>query len=371
MNSRVKLGRIGGIPIGLNSSWFLVFGLLTWSLASGFFPETYADLPTAAYWLLGGLTSLLFFGSVLVHELAHAFFALRNGTPVRGITLFFFGGVAQIEGEPRSAGAEFRMAIAGPLASLALALSFGGLWLINQNVPYLALPSIWLAQINLTLAVFNLIPGFPLDGGRVLRALVWRVTGSLDKATRIATSAGQLVALGLISLGVFNMLGGFLANGLWLIFIGLFLKNAAASSQAQSNLEQTLRGVTVGQVMEREYPQVPGLLPVSQLVEDQVLNDGHSWFFVTENGEPRGLLSLRDIKAIPQRKWRYLTAGDVMIPLEHLIRVAPDVELVEALRLMDAANVAQAPVVEEDKTVGALSREQVLRYLRLRAELGV
>jgi Zn-dependent protease len=356
MEARVKLGRIWGIPIGLHPSWFLIFGLVTWSLALGFFPQEYPDLPTAAYWLLGIVTSLLFFGSVLVHELGHALLALRNRIPVRSITLFIFGGVAQIEQEPSSPGAEFRVAVAGPLASLGLFFIFGGLWLVDQGVSVLAAPSIWLARINFMLAAFNMIPGFPLDGGRVLRALLWRFTGSFHRATRVAASAGQLVALGFIGLGVFSIFGGALYNGVWLAFIGWFLQNAAASSQASSNMQESLRGITVGQVMSRNCSKVPSLLPLSQLVEEQVLNGAQRCFFVSDNGHLRGLLTLREISAVP---------------LERLSRVEPDTELMTALQMMDGANVAQVPVVEGDEVVGTLSREQVLHYVRLRAELGV
>jgi Zn-dependent protease len=344
---------------------------VTWSLALGFFPQEYPDLPTAAYWLLGIVTSLLFFGSVLVHELGHALLALRNRIPVRSITLFIFGGVAQIEQEPSSPGAEFRVAVAGPLASLGLFFIFGGLWLVDQGVSVLAAPSIWLARINFMLAAFNMIPGFPLDGGRVLRALLWRFTGSFHRATRVAASAGQLVALGFIGLGVFSIFGGALYNGVWLAFIGWFLQNAAASSQASSNMQESLRGITVGQVMSRNCSKVPSLLPLSQLVEEQVLNGAQRCFFVSDNGHLRGLLTLREISAVPRRKWGFVTAEQAMVPFERLSRVEPDTELMTALQMMDGANVAQVPVVEGDEVVGTLSREQVLHYVRLRAELGV
>jgi Zn-dependent protease/CBS domain-containing protein len=371
METRVELGKIWGIPIGLHPSWFLIFGLLTWSLAMGYFPEEYPALSSAAHWLLGGLTSLLFFGSVLVHELGHSLIALRNSIPVRRITLFIFGGVAQIEKEPNSPGAEFRIAIAGPLASLTLAILFEALYLLDQSIPYLAAPSIYLARINFLLAAFNMIPGFPLDGGRVLRALVWRFTGSFHRATRVAGSTGQLVALGFIGVGVYTIFDGALFNGLWLAFIGWFLQNAAASNLAAANIQQSLHGITVSQVMSRECTRVPSLLPLSQLVEEQVLNGAQRCFFVADNGQLRGLLTLHEITAVPQRKWGFTTAEQVMVPFGRLARVAPDTELMQALQMMDNINVNQLPVVEEENIVGTLSREQVLRYIRLRAELGI
>jgi len=371
MEARVELGRIWGIPIGLHPSWFLIFGLLTWSLAMGYFPEESPALSPAAHLLLGGLTSLLFFGSVLAHELGHSLIALRNSIPVRRITLFIFGGVAQIEKEPSSPGVEFRIAIAGPLASLALAILFETVYLLDQSIPYLAAPSIYLARINFLLAAFNMIPGFPLDGGRVLRALVWRFTGSFHRATKAASSTGQLVALGFVGVGVYTIFNGGLFNGLWLAFIGWFLQNAAASSLAASNMQQSLRGITVGQVMSRECARVPSLLPLSQLVAERVLNGAQRCFFVFDNGHLRGLLTLREITAVPQRKWGFTTAEQIMVPLERLTRVGPDTDLMEALQMMDSANVNQVPVVDEGDVVGTLSREQVLHYIRLRAELGV
>ncbi len=370
MAATVKLGRIWGIPIGLHFSWFFIFGLVTWSLAAGFFPEEYPGLPTAAYWFLGAVTSLLFFGSVLVHELAHALVALRNKLPVRAINLFIFGGVAELTQEPRSAGAEFRIAIAGPLASLALAALFGGLWLLDHQIPYLAAPSIWLARINLLLALFNMIPGFPLDGGRILRAVVWAYSDNLRQATQVATVSGQVVAFGFISIGLYLVLVGNFFNGLWFVLIGWFLQNAAAASLTYSNLQESLRGVTVSQAMQRNLPQVPGLLPLSRLVEENVLREGRDSFIVADNGNTRGLLTLGDISAIPARQRRHLTTQQAMVPLERLVKVEPETEVLTALQLMEEAKVKQVPVVKDNRVLGLLSRDGVFNHLRLRSELG-
>lgn len=374
MEANVKLGRIWGIPIGLHASWFLIFGLITWSLASGYFPLEYPMLSAPAHWLLGAATSLLFFGSVLAHELGHSFVALRNQIPVRGVTLFIFGGVAQIGREPRTPGAEFKIAVAGPLTSLGLAILFGGVWMLDQHIPYLAAPSLWLMRINFMLALFNMIPGFPLDGGRVLRAVVWRLTKSFHRATQTAAFAGQLVAFGFIGWGILTVLGGNFFNGLWLVFIGWFLQNAAAASYGQANLQQSLRGVTVAQVMTRDCAQVSGQMPLNQLIEERILTGGQRCFFVTDaahGGRFRGMLTLRDLSAVPPASRSQLTAEQAMLPLERTVRVEPDAELLAALQKMDDANVAQVPVVERDQIVGMLSREQVLHYIRARAELGI
>lgn len=371
MEANVKLGRIWGIPIGLHWSWFLVFVLVTSSLAAGYFPAEYPALSVSAYWLLGALTSILFFGSVLIHELAHAYLALRNRIPVKAITLFIFGGVAQISREPDTAGGEFRIAIAGPLASLALAVVFGALWMLDQAIPYLAAPSIWLARINLILAVFNMIPAFPLDGGRVLRALIWQFTGSPYRATRIATTMGQLAAFGFMGLGAFTVLSGNFFNGLWFVFIGWFLQNAATAAWTQTSMQESLRGVRVGQVMSPGHPRVPSWLPLTQLIEERVLaGSGQRTFFVSDNGHPSGILTLRDVTSVPRTNWAEITAEQVMVPFDQLVHVHADTELIDALRMMDDADVAQLPVVEDGDVVGVLSREQVLHYIRVRAELG-
>jgi Zn-dependent protease len=371
MHASVKLGRIWGIPIGLHTSWFLIFGLVAWSLATGYFPDEFPDLSLPAYWVLGAVTSILLFGSVLVHELGHAYLARREGIPVNSITLFIFGGVAQISREPQSPGAEFRIAIAGPLTSLALAVGFGALWLVDQPVSMLAAPSLWLARINFALAAFNMIPGFPLDGGRVLRAIVWAVTGSYLRATRVASFTGQLAAFGFIGVGVFTIFGGNFFNGIWLAFIGWFLQNAAAASYAQANMQQSLSGVTALEAMTRDCVRVPSDLSLQELVERQILVGGQRCFFVADNGALEGMLTLTDVTQTPRSSWQTVTTGQTMRRREELVSVLPDTELLSALQAMDDANVNQVPVMDGEDLLGVLSREQVLRYVRLRAQLGL
>jgi Zn-dependent protease len=371
MTSSIKLGHIWDIPIGLHASWFLIFGVLTWSFASGFFPAEYPNLPTLAYWLLAVATSVLFFGSVFLHELGHTYVAVRNQIPVRGITLFLFGGVALLAHEPRTPGAEFRIAIAGPLVSLGLAITFGGSWFLDQHLPYLAAPSMWLARTNFVLAVFNMIPGFPLDGGRVLRALIWKLSGSLHRATQTASVTGQLAAFGFLMWGALIILNGNFFNGLWIMLIGWFLQNAAAASYTQTNMSQSLRDMKVAQVMTHDYPTAPGNIVLQQLVEEQVLTRARRTFFISDNGHPRGVLTLREVAAVPRENWQHITAEQAMTPWERVVQVQLDMDLFSALQTMDEANVAQAPVVKGEKIVGMLSREQILHYIRVRAELGI
>jgi Zn-dependent protease len=372
MENSFKVIRIWNIPIGVHPTWFLIFGLFTFSLATSLMPTEYPQLSSGMHWALGLATSLVFFLSVLAHELGHAYLALRNKVPVKGISLFFFGGVAQITEEPRTPGMEFKIAIAGPLVSLALALFFQLTYLLDAQIPFLAAPSEYLARINLMLALFNMIPGFPLDGGRVLRSIVWKVSGDFKRSTWIAARVGQLVAFGFIGFGIYSALTAGLVNGLWLGFIGWFLLNAASSAYMQTTLQNKLEGVTVAQVMQRNYPIVPGNMTLDRLVQEQVMTQGQQVFVVNgfEPDRRSGILTLNDIKRQPAQKWRFLTTEQAMVPWECLAQVSPDTPLLEALKKMEESGLIQVPVVNGSRVEGLVSREQVLNYLRLRTELG-
>jgi len=371
MRGSLTLGRVLGIPIRLHSSWFLVAALVTWSLAGGYFPQEYPGWAAATYWVVGAVTAVLFFASVLLHELGHSVLALREKVPVRSITLFIFGGVAQISREPPTAGAEFRIAIAGPLTSLALAGLSGLLRSVVPGDAVLAAPAAYLARINLGLALFNLIPGFPLDGGRVLRSVLWGLGASFRGATRWASWAGRGVAFLFILAGVGQMfLGGFL-NGLWIAFIGWFLNNAAESSYQQVVLRDMLAGVTAKDVMSEQCVTVPSDLRLNRLVEDHVLSAGHRCFFIAEGGDLEGLITLHNIKAVPRGRRDEFTAGQVMTPVDALFRAGPDEDLLTLLQRMDEADVNQVPVMDNGHLLGVITREHLLRYMRLRSELGV
>lgn len=371
MQSRVEVVEIWGIPIRVHFSWLLVFGLVTWSLAAGYFPHEYPGWAARTYWTIGATTALIFFASILVHELGHSWVALRNGIPIRGITLFVFGGVAQIAREPGAPGVELRIAIAGPLTSFALAGLFAGVWLLVRDIAILAAPAIWLARINSMVAAFNLIPGFPLDGGRLLRALVWRFTGSLRRASEAASFIGQLVAFGFIGWGILTILGGDVIGGMWITLIGWFLQNAAAASHGEATVREMLRGVTVAQAMTRDCRRLERASSLDQVVHEEVLGAGRRCFVVTEDGRLIGLLTLHEIKAIPKERWAVVTVGEVMTPADKVTAVDPKTDLLGALEKMDDANVAQMPVIESGKLLGMIGREQVLHYVRVRAELGL
>lgn len=368
---RLTIAWIWGIPISVHMSWLLIFGLLSASLAAGYFPAHQPMWGAATRWVLGTLTALAFFASVLLHELGHARIALRHGIPIRGITLFVFGGIAQMGREPGSPGAELRIAVAGPLTSLALAASFGLLAVASRSVPLVAVPALWLAGINFVVAVFNLLPGFPLDGGRVFRAAVWAATGSFERANRAASRAGEIVALALIAIGVVRALGGDVVGGIWIALIGWFLQNSAAGGRAEAALRELLRGVTVRQAMGHECPSIAPDLTLDRLVHEHVLAAGRRCFGVAEDGKLRGLLTLHEVKAVPRDQWGRVRVTEVMRRIQDLATVTPDEDLLRALERLDDAKVAQMPVMADGRWLGMLDREDILHYMRVRSELGV
>ncbi len=371
MRGSVGLGKVLGIPIRLHVSWFLIAILITWSLAVGYFPQANPGWETATYWIVGGVASFLFFGSVLLHELGHSVLALREKVPVKSITLFFFGGVAQIGREPPTAGAEFRIAIAGPVTSLGLAALFGGLGTALVDFPVLSAPLSYLARINLLLALFNMIPGFPLDGGRVLRAVLWAWRSNYVEATRWAARGGQLVAFGFIGWGVLQFFFGGGFNGLWLAFIGWYLNGAAQSSFQQVQLQQALSGVKARNIeLDRCLP-VSGDLRLERLVEDHVLREGQRCFYVTDSDES-GLITLEDIRALARRRREDgLTAGQIMKPVLTSIAATPDDDVWKLVQRMGEDELGQVPVIEDGRVLGLLTREGLMNHLRLTAELAM
>jgi Zn-dependent protease len=365
----IALGRIFNIPIGLDYSWFLIFGLVTWSLAASYFPAEFPNWPAAEYWIVGAVTSVLFFASVLLHELGHSVIALRYKIPVRSITLFIFGGIAQIASEPPSATAEFWIAIAGPLVSFCLAGVFAVLQLAATGLePVLALAK-YLAYINGALGFFNLIPGFPLDGGRVFRAVVWGVSHNFQRATRIAAALGRGIAFLFIGWGVWQIFTGNLFNGLWTAFIGLFLESAANAQMAQQHLHALLEGHTVAQAMSRNYALIPGELSLQQLAEEHILGTGRRFFVVERGSQPIGLLTITNLNQVPRPEWASTSAAQAMTPVEKFHVLKSDTELAQAFEEMNMEGINQLPVVSDGQVQGILSRESVMSFLSTLQEL--
>jgi Zn-dependent protease len=360
-----------GIPIGLDFSWFLVFALLTWILATSYYPAEFKGWRPPLYWATGAATAILLFASVLLHELGHAFVALRYRISVRSITLFIFGGVAQIGAEPPSARAEFLIAIAGPAVSLALALLFSAVQPAIAAIQPLWGMAKYLAYMNFALALFNLIPGFPLDGGRVFRAFLWAVTKNMRQATLIAANAGRLFGFLFIIGGVWRMFSGDFGGGLWIAFIGWFLDNAASAQVHQTVFQGLLTGHWVSQAMSTRSVTVPSDITLQQLVDEHVLGTGRRCFLVSRGESTVGLITLHQVKKVPRASWANTTTAQVMLVLDQIKRIGPTTELWVALQQMDRDGVNQLPVMTGSEVLGMLSREDVVTYLRTVQEVGV
>jgi len=372
MRGTWRIAKIFGIDVNIDSSWLIVFVLITWTLAGSYFPDQYPGWDSWLYWTVGVTTSVLFFASVLAHELAHSLVAIGQGEKVRSITLFIFGGVAQITEEPDRALKEFFMALVGPLSSLAIALAFGILWLVvrgfSESVGALAR---YLAMINASVAFFNLIPGFPLDGGRVLRALIWGISGNLRMATRVASWFGQGIALLFMLWGVLQVFSGAFINGLWIAFIGWFLRNASISGYRQVVIRDMLQDVRVGDLMSRDFEAVSPALTIQQLVDDYVLRRRDHAYPVADGDRLRGIICLHDVRAVPRQQWTSTLVGEVMTPWEKLATVSVEDDGNTVLTSMNTHNVGQLPVVEGDRLMGMLRRGDVIRFMQLRGELGI
>ncbi len=360
----IPLGRILGIQIDLDYSWFVIFALLTWMLAGSYFPAEFKDWPPFLYWVMGALTAIMFFVSVLLHELGHSVVALRYKIPVRSITLFLFGGVAEIGAEPPSAISEFFIACAGPLVSLILAVLFYTVQPLASGIePLLGLTK-YLAYINLALALFNLIPGYPLDGGRVFRAIVWAITGNMRRATLIAANTGRFFAFLFILAGVWQIMNGGLTGGLWIAFIGWFLDNAASAQLQQVEVRDLLAGHKVSEVMSTHCASVPANLTLQDLVDEHILGSGQHCFLVNRGDDTVGLITLQRIKEVPRPEWETTRAGEVMLPLEQSMSIDPDTGLWTALEKLDRDGVNQLPVIRDRHVIGMLGREDVISFLR-------
>jgi len=370
MPGSLRLGKIAGIDIYAHLSWFVILVLLTWSLASGWFAQLFPGWATTTYWIVAFISALLLFGCVLVHELAHALVAQASGLTVRNITLFIFGGVAHVEEDMKRPGVEFRVAIAGPIASFLLAgVAFLLVLPLRGSGASAEAALDYLAVANFLLGAFNLLPGFPLDGGRVLRSIIWKATGNFKKATRIASSVGQAFAYVFILLGIIGFFTGNFFNGLWVVFIGWFLLSAAQTASTQVELQSALQGVSVGQVMGPRPFVVPANISVQKLVDRYFLPLGLHSAPVTQGEYLAGLITLSDIARVARERWSYTPVGHVMRGLQQVYVATPEQPLQEVFQMMGAQSINQVPVVEDGRLVGLLSREAIIRYLQVRQSL--
>ena len=371
MGSSIKLGRVFGIEIGIHWSWIFIFAIVTWSFATSIFGEFYPEWTDAQRWIGGAFVALIFFLSVLAHELSHAVVSNRNGLPVKTITLFVFGGVANLTKEPESPGLEFRIAIVGPAMSLTIGALFAALWFavrpLNDGIAGICAN---LAVINASLAVFNMLPGFPLDGGRVFRSIVWHRNKNRLRATRTAARAGEWIAYGIMGIGVLYTVLGSPVNGIWFLLIGLFLRSASAASYQQLVVETTLAGIPVRDVMQTAVASVPPDLSVEELVQEHVLRRNARCFAVIAAGDFAGLVTLSDIRKLPRDQWPTTSVYRAMTPASRLHSVGPEESLAKVLQMMAMFDVNQLPVIYGRELVGMLNRADVLRFIQVRQEIG-
>ena len=360
-----KIGTIMGIPIRVHFTWFIVFGLITWSLSTFYFPKAAPDLPAVSYWIKGALAALLLFASVAFHELAHSIVARKYKLSIESITLFIFGGLAQIKGEPPHPKAEIRIAIAGPLSSFLLSALFYLLY-INTVGGARALFS-YLAQVNFIIGAFNLIPGFPMDGGRVLRAAIWSKTKNFFYATQKASSIGRNIALFFIFFGIFSLFTG-MSGALWLLLIGWFLYTAAQSSYQHSTLQESLSGIKVRDIMVKDIMTVSSSLTIDEAVNDYFLRYGYGGFPVIEDEKFLGIVTLKEIKDVPRENWSRVKVSDVFVPHNTRWEVASEEDAMKALELMITEDKGRIVVIKNEGIIGLITRNGIARYVQIRGK---
>lgn len=367
-----EIFRLAGFPVRLDLSWFLVVVLIAWSLAKGAFPEHYGELSNSTHWAMGFAGALGLFISILLHELGHALLAKRLGLPIRGITLFIFGGVAEMGREPPSARVECLVAIAGPIVTLLLVGIFSALAFLGGETGWPDAPVgvLWyLAFVNAVVLAFNLIPAFPLDGGRVLRSYLWDRTGNLRRATRITSSIGSAFGLVLIALGVFAFLTGNLIAGLWYAFIGMFLRGAAQMSYRQVLVRRALEGEPISRFMKTDVRAVPPTLSVADFVEAFVLTTQHKLYPVMEEDRLVGCVTVADVHRIPREEWKDRTVADLATPCGPANTIAPDVDAVQGLSRMSGQGASRLVVAEGNRLHGIITLRDLLEFIALKVEL--
>jgi len=359
----LKIATIMGIPIRVHFSWLIVFGIITWSLSTFYFPKAAPSLTVRSYWISGAVAALLLFVSVAIHELSHSFIARRYKVPISGITLFIFGGISHMKSEPSGPRAEFNIAIAGPLSSFFLSAVFFAVYRMAVNEIVGAL-FYYLVQLNLMLGLFNLIPGFPMDGGRVVRAYVWNKTKDFFYATRKAARYGQKSALLITFFGFFLIIAG-MSGGLWLMLVGWFLYNSAHASYQQVSLQESLSGVKVKDIMVRDIITVAAGLSLDEAVNDYFLRYGYGGFPVVERERFLGFISLKEIRGIPRVLWKDKKAADVFVPYDKSWEIDQNSDAMKALELMINQDRGRLAVVKDGSITGLITRNGIAKYMQI------
>jgi Zn-dependent protease/sulfur carrier protein ThiS len=370
--NRVKLFNLLGFPIYVDATWLILAVLITWSLAQGLFPNYFPDLPPVTYWLMGAAGALGLFVSIVLHELGHSIVARSYGISIRGITLFLFGGVAEMEEEPRNARSEFFMAIAGPIMSLVLAvLFFVGqivLMTLNGNTPVSGVIG-YLALLNVILAVFNMVPAFPLDGGRVLRATLWAIRDDLRWATRISSGIGTFFGTGLIVLGVFAFIGGDFVGGLWWCLIGMFMRGASQMSYRQLLMRRALEGEPLAKFMHSTPVAVDSQTTIAELVENYIYRQHYKMFPVVDDGRLVGCVTTREVKDVPREEWETKRVSDILQPCGKDNTVSAREDAMRTLMRMNQTGNSRFLVTEGDRLVGVVTLKDLLKFLSLKMDL--
>jgi Zn-dependent protease/predicted transcriptional regulator len=369
---RIKLFKILGFEVGIDLSWIILAFLIAWSLSVGLFPVQFKGLSTGTYWLMGIIGAVGLFLSIIFHELSHSLVARRYGMPMKGITLFIFGGVAEMSDEPTSPKAEFMMAVVGPISSIAIGLVCYGVYTLGKQGGWMQpITGVvgYLAMINGILAAFNLIPAFPLDGGRLLRSILWGIKGNIRWATRVASSIGSGFGILLIVLAVFQLFRGNFIGAMWWFLIGMFLRGAAKASYQQLMMRNALQGEPVSRFMNTDPVTVPPSLSVKDLVEDYVYRYHFKMFPVVNDGKLLGCVSTKEVKEVPHEQWGQKRIGELAADCTIDNTVKPDTDAVEALALMNRTGISRLMVTEGDRLVGIITLKDLLRFLSLRVEL--
>ncbi len=359
----LKIATIMGIPIRIHFSWLIIFGLITWSLSSFYFPTRAPQLPSGSYLVYGAVAAILLFASVAFHELSHSFFALRHKLSIVGITLFIFGGVAQMKGEPPDPRAEFRIAIAGPLSSFFLSMVFAIAYIFTKSDITKALFA-YLSQLNFILGIFNLIPGFPMDGGRVLRSYLWRKTDDFFYATRKASTYGQRIAIFFIIFGFLSIFAGF-TGGLWFMLIGWFLHTAAQTSYHQASIQEALYGVKVKDIMTRDIITMPSDIDVYTAVNEYFLKYGYGGFPVVDGDRFLGFVTLKEIKNVNRGRWKDVYVSEILVPHNKKWEVSEMDDAMRSLELMITEDKGRLVVTDGEKVIGLITRNGISRYVQI------
>jgi len=369
----VNIGRIMGIPVRIHYTLWFVFILIAWSLAYGYMPSQYPGLGVVTYWAIGIASAIILFASVLVHELSHSYIAKKNGLPIGRITLFFFGGVSEMTEEPQNPSLEVRMAAAGPLMSFLIAGVLGALWYLGglAKAPVAVTATIgYGALINAVLGVFNLLPAFPLDGGRVFRGSIWKRSNNLISATRTATRVSEAISLLMMLGGFVAIIMGDFVSGIWVIFLGWFIRSGAETSLRQTLVGETLSGVTVGDIMTRDVLTVPCNITVQQLVSEYFLVHPHGGYPVVEGKQVLGIVTMQCVRSVPKEKRETAAVKEAMIPCEKVVTVKPSVSALDALNTMARQNVGRLLILDGPQLLGIVTRGDLMRAIRTRQELG-